>query len=218
VPRGERDGSLLPYSRLSKPEPLLFLPNTPQLYSRGWVSLVPAPLLLRKYGSWESNPNLWICSQELWPLDHRVGLGILSLILKVPSSTLDPRNWLFWLERFHGFPQLLQTIFRGYATSAHIHILIELTILEFGGSDSWVGIEMSLKAGVWSPRGERHLSLLSSVQTLSGVRAPVQWALETLSLESKNQPEGKTDHTPSSAENAWVLPPISIHFHGVELN
>jgi hypothetical protein len=23
---------------------------------------------------WESNPDLWICSQELWPLDHRGGL------------------------------------------------------------------------------------------------------------------------------------------------
>jgi hypothetical protein len=28
VPRGHRDGSILPYSRLSKPEPLLFLPST----------------------------------------------------------------------------------------------------------------------------------------------------------------------------------------------
>jgi hypothetical protein len=44
----------------------------PQLYSRGWVDPVPDPLLLKKSGSArESNRDLWICSQELWPLDHR---------------------------------------------------------------------------------------------------------------------------------------------------
>jgi hypothetical protein len=35
VPRGQRDGSLLPYSRLSRQEPLLFYQVAPQLYSRG---------------------------------------------------------------------------------------------------------------------------------------------------------------------------------------
>jgi hypothetical protein len=47
----------------------------PRLYSRGWVDPVPDPLLLRKSGrpgnrTWD----LWICSQELWLLDHRGGL------------------------------------------------------------------------------------------------------------------------------------------------
>jgi hypothetical protein len=28
VPRGQRDGSLRPYSRISRPEPLLFLPSS----------------------------------------------------------------------------------------------------------------------------------------------------------------------------------------------
>jgi hypothetical protein len=28
VPRGQRDGSLQPYSRFSRPEPLLFLPSS----------------------------------------------------------------------------------------------------------------------------------------------------------------------------------------------
>jgi hypothetical protein len=49
--RGQRNGSPRPYSRFSRPEPLLFLPNTRQLYSRGWVDPVPDPLLLRKSGS-----------------------------------------------------------------------------------------------------------------------------------------------------------------------
>jgi hypothetical protein len=35
VPRGQRDGSLRPYSRFSRQEPLLFYQVAPQLYSRG---------------------------------------------------------------------------------------------------------------------------------------------------------------------------------------
>jgi hypothetical protein len=51
VPRGQRDGSLLRYSRFSRPEPLLFFQVAPKLYSRGWVDPVPDPLLLRKSSS-----------------------------------------------------------------------------------------------------------------------------------------------------------------------
>jgi hypothetical protein len=35
VPRGQRDGSLQPYSRFSRQEPLLFYQVALQLYSRG---------------------------------------------------------------------------------------------------------------------------------------------------------------------------------------
>jgi hypothetical protein len=52
-----------------------FFPVAPQLYSRGWVDSVPDPLLLRKSGSaGNQTRDLWICNQELWPLDHRGGL------------------------------------------------------------------------------------------------------------------------------------------------
>jgi hypothetical protein len=51
VSRGQRDGSLRPYFRFSRPEPLLFYQAAPQLYSRGWVDPVPDPILLRKSGS-----------------------------------------------------------------------------------------------------------------------------------------------------------------------
>jgi hypothetical protein len=37
VPRGQHDGSLRPYSRFSRPGPLLFYQVAPQLYSRDWV-------------------------------------------------------------------------------------------------------------------------------------------------------------------------------------
>jgi hypothetical protein len=45
VPRGQRNGSLRPYSRFSRQEPLLFYQVAPQLYSGGWVDSVADPLL-----------------------------------------------------------------------------------------------------------------------------------------------------------------------------
>jgi hypothetical protein len=43
-------------------------------HSRGWVDTVPDPLLLRKSGGAGNRTlDLWIYSQELWPLDHRGG-------------------------------------------------------------------------------------------------------------------------------------------------
>jgi hypothetical protein len=56
------------------PSRYFFFQAAPQLYSRGWVDPAPDPLLLRKSGSvGNRNRDLWICSQELWPLDHRGG-------------------------------------------------------------------------------------------------------------------------------------------------
>jgi hypothetical protein len=49
-----------------------FFQVAPELSSRGWVDPVPDPLLLRKSGSAVNRTrDLWICSQKLWPLDHR---------------------------------------------------------------------------------------------------------------------------------------------------
>jgi hypothetical protein len=71
VPRGQRDGSLRPYSRFSRQEPLLFYEVAPQLYSGGWVGPVPEPLLSFSSGSaGNRTQDPWICSQELWPLDQ----------------------------------------------------------------------------------------------------------------------------------------------------
>jgi hypothetical protein len=44
VPRGQRDGTLWPYSLFSRQEPLLFYQVAPQLYSRGCVHPVPDSL------------------------------------------------------------------------------------------------------------------------------------------------------------------------------
>jgi hypothetical protein len=59
--------------------PYFFFEAAPQLYSRGWVHPVPDPLLLRKSGSTGNRTrDLWICSQELWPLDHKGGHSSLA--------------------------------------------------------------------------------------------------------------------------------------------
>ena len=78
VSRGQRNGS---------PRPLIsvyrtwiatyFIQVAPQLTSRGsrgWVHPVPDPRPLRKSGSAGNRTrDLCICSQKLWPLDHRGG-------------------------------------------------------------------------------------------------------------------------------------------------
>jgi hypothetical protein len=65
VPRGQRDGSLRPYSRFSRQEPLLFYQVAPQLYSRGWVNPFPDPLTFLFLVVPGIEPGLRICSQEL---------------------------------------------------------------------------------------------------------------------------------------------------------
>jgi hypothetical protein len=50
----------------------IFIQVVTQIISRGWVDPVSDPLLLWKSGSAGNRTrNLWICSQELWPPEHR---------------------------------------------------------------------------------------------------------------------------------------------------
>jgi hypothetical protein len=66
--------SLRPCSRFLDRSRYFIFQVAPKLYSGSWVGTVPNPLLLRKYGSVGNRTrNLWICSQELWTLDHRDG-------------------------------------------------------------------------------------------------------------------------------------------------
>jgi hypothetical protein len=51
VPRGQRDGSLRPYSRFSRPGPLLFLSSSSSIVLTRLMDPVPDPLLLIKSGS-----------------------------------------------------------------------------------------------------------------------------------------------------------------------
>jgi hypothetical protein len=72
-------GRILDYLDRSR---YFFFQIAPQLYSRGWVDPVPDPLLLRKYDSVGNRTrDLWMCSQEIWPRDHRGGPNKLSSII-----------------------------------------------------------------------------------------------------------------------------------------
>ena len=66
-----------------------FIQVAPQLTSRGWVDPVPNPLLLRKSGSAGNRTrDLCICSQKLWPLDHRGGLFQTLTVAKPVKQSL----------------------------------------------------------------------------------------------------------------------------------
>jgi hypothetical protein len=74
VPRGQRDGSLRPYSRFLRPKPLLSPPNSYSVVLTTLSGRRSRPTVSQKiWKRRESNSNLWICSKELWPLDHRDG-------------------------------------------------------------------------------------------------------------------------------------------------
>jgi hypothetical protein len=80
-----------------------FFQAAPQLYSRVWVDPVPDSLLLRKFGSAGNRTlDVWICSQELWPLDHRGGHSSSTLLLIF--KTLASPSWSLsncMLQLFH---------------------------------------------------------------------------------------------------------------------
>jgi hypothetical protein len=65
-----------------------YIQVAPQLSSRGWVDPVPDPLLLRKCGrAGMQSRDLWICCQELWPLDHRGGPDEIIGFFKWPNPS-----------------------------------------------------------------------------------------------------------------------------------
>jgi hypothetical protein len=69
---------------------------------------VPDPLLLRKYGSAVNRTrDLWVSSQELWPLDHRGGHHITYFKMAVSPNKEMP-HWgpvrkVKWLEDERNF-------------------------------------------------------------------------------------------------------------------
>jgi hypothetical protein len=75
VLRGQRGGSptvvnlsFLDRSHYFSFKYLLIYPH------KGWVDSVPDPLLLRKsVSNGNRTQDLWVCTQEHWPLDHRGG-------------------------------------------------------------------------------------------------------------------------------------------------
>jgi hypothetical protein len=75
--------SLRPYSRFSRPEPLLFFQVAPKLYSRGWLVPVLDQLLLRKSGS------AWNRTRTSWSVDRNADHWSTeaALVLSQPKKT-----------------------------------------------------------------------------------------------------------------------------------
>jgi hypothetical protein len=72
----------------------------PHLFSRGWVDPVPDPLLFRKSGSTGNRTwDLWVCSQEVWPLSSGLSLSLsLSLYIYIYIYMMGERwwSWEWW--------------------------------------------------------------------------------------------------------------------------
>jgi hypothetical protein len=110
---------LRPYSRFSRSEPLFFLSSS---------SSVVLTRLSGPRSSRESNPDLWICSQELWPLDRRGGREKPSDLWNIFG--VDVKN-----ERiFSVFPiRPCDSVFK-HANSVALFFLRKLTIFNPGDS------------------------------------------------------------------------------------
>jgi hypothetical protein len=110
VSRGLRDRSLRPYSRFSRPEPLLFFQVAPQLYSQGWVDPIPHPLL-KKFGS----AGNWTRTS-----DHRGGHPWTPQVKKL--NTFPKDLWCHCMSSYgilqNTFPHLPTSI----STPCHVRI------------------------------------------------------------------------------------------------
>jgi hypothetical protein len=79
-------GSILKFLYQSR---YCFFQVAPRLYSQGWIYPVPDPVLLRKSASARNRTqDLWLCSQELWPLDHRWG----PIWYEIPKHQFQSKN------------------------------------------------------------------------------------------------------------------------------
>jgi hypothetical protein len=93
MPHGQRDWSLVPYFRLSTLDPLLLLRSSSSIVLTRLSGLRSRPTTSQKiWKRRESNPALWICSQDLWPLDHKGGR------LKVERYTNCDEMEMIWKE------------------------------------------------------------------------------------------------------------------------
>jgi hypothetical protein len=82
VPRGQRGRSLRPYSGYSRQEVLYFPPSSSSVVLTRLSGPRSRPTTSQKiWQHRESNQDFSICSQELWPLDYRIGLFTVVYIL-----------------------------------------------------------------------------------------------------------------------------------------
>jgi hypothetical protein len=84
---------------VSRPEPLLSLPSSSSIVLTRLSGPRSRPTTFQRR---ESKPDLWICSQELWPLDHRGVYFLLRNIYKfslyltgIALHLLWGTNWIY---------------------------------------------------------------------------------------------------------------------------
>jgi hypothetical protein len=120
VPRGQRDGSLRPYSRFSRQEPLLFFQVAPQLYPRGWVDPVPDPLFIR---------ILVASGIEPGPLDLKPGVMTTRPQRRTLRSTFVSNYYSTIPTAIHHCIIWATARFLKYKIKMYIHILIVCILL-----------------------------------------------------------------------------------------
>jgi hypothetical protein len=173
------------------------------------VDPVPDPLLLRKSGrAGNRTRDLWICSQELWPLDHRYRQNIQLLKLHIFVLSLFT-NMIFWNRQLKCYIGWILGVW---------NVLIQFTLFQTGkfnskvepspgtdcvpssklhcilSRDSEVGIAIGYKlngrgVGVWVPVRERFFS--SPLARFPGVKR--------LGREADNWPQ-----TSAVVKNTWI--------------
>jgi hypothetical protein len=117
----QRKESLRPYSRISRPEPLLFLPSSSSVvFTRlSWPGSRPSASQ-KIWWCRESNPDLWISSLELLPLDHSGGSPRFLL------NTFPPLhiNWLMLSTTSHEYHAQMSNVkhLLYYYTALHFSI------------------------------------------------------------------------------------------------
>jgi hypothetical protein len=90
VSRDQRNGSPRSYSRISRPEPLLFLPSRSSIVLTRLSGPRSRSTTSQKSGSAGNRTRgLWVYSQEIRPLDHRGGQcnGIQPTLFRNPDVT-----------------------------------------------------------------------------------------------------------------------------------
>jgi hypothetical protein len=107
-----------PYSRRSRPEPLLFLQVAPQLYWRGGVDPVPDPLLPRKSGSARNRTRT--SGSVAWNWDHRGGLRFCFNCL-----IFSTKNFL-WMLSIVGLISMYDVSMKIDSPSTRRQLLVEI--------------------------------------------------------------------------------------------
>jgi hypothetical protein len=105
VPRGQRDGSLRRYSRLSRPEPLLFLSSSSSVVITRLSGPRSRPTSQKIWHRQESNSDLYICSTPVIRKDMQTSAGTVCLMPSDRAERIQPapecdREHYLWSATF----------------------------------------------------------------------------------------------------------------------